>query len=32
LKEYLKTNKDLKFYYFLCMNCICHVFSDLVDN
>lgn len=29
LKEYLKTNKVLKFYYFLTMTCIVHVFSDL---
>jgi hypothetical protein len=32
LKEYLKSNKVLKFYYFLCMTCIAHVFSDLHDS
>ncbi len=34
LKEYLKIpeNKILKFYYFLCMTCICHVFSDLYES
>jgi hypothetical protein len=32
LKEYLKTNKVLKFYYFLCMTCIVHVFSDLHES
>jgi hypothetical protein len=32
LKEYLKTNKVLKFYYFLCMSCIVHVFSELYES
>jgi hypothetical protein len=32
LKEYLRTNKVLKFYYYLCMTCIVHVFSDLFES
>jgi hypothetical protein len=32
LKEYLKTNKVLKFYYFLTMTCIAHVFNDLNES
>ena len=32
LKEYLKTNKVKVFYYYLCVVCICHVFSDFYEN
>lgn len=32
LKDYLKTNKVLKFYYFLCVTCIVHVFNDLYES
>lgn len=28
LIEYLKKNKILTFYFYLCVVCICHVFND----
>lgn len=32
LKQFLKTNKILKFYYYLCVVCICHIFNDFYEN
>lgn len=32
LRDFLQTNKLLKFYYYLCAVCICHVFNDFHNN
>lgn len=32
LKEFIKTNKTLTNYFYLCAVCICHVFNELYEN